>query len=254
MNHIYPLSFLKNVSGSSDDAVRTKEFEKRIADFAGALGLLDKASSFFYLFNFVQMRYLYVSESIKDIMGYTARDWIDRGPDWVFTTVYPEDVQRFKDLHKALFQHYYSLPFSERKEHKYVWEVRVVRNDGKIIWLRQEGSFIEIDNDGKPMVTFDILTDTTQYKKDKSMTLTMFKNATSEPFQLYFPLSGSEPFTKREVELMKLLSEGLTSKEIGERLFISPHTVDTHRRHMLKKTRRKDSSKLIAYARENGLV
>ena len=173
---------------------------------------------------------------------------------WVFTTVYPEDVQRLKDLHKALFDHYYSLPIGDRKEHKYIWEVRVVRKDGETLWLLQQGSFIEIDHDGKPMVTFDILTDTTQFKKDKSMTLTMFRNAESEKFKLYFPISRSQPFSRREVEFIRLLSEGRTSEEIADTLHISSHTVDTHRRHMLKKAGVNDTIKLVAYARENGLL
>jgi DNA-binding NarL/FixJ family response regulator len=118
----------------------------------------------------------------------------------------------------------------------------------------QQGSFIEVDAEGRPMITFDTLSDTTNFKKDNSMTLTMFRDVESTRLKLYFPISGREPFTKREVEIMKLLCEGYTSKEIGERLFISSHTVDTHRRHMLKKAGVKDTSKLVMYGRENGLM
>jgi DNA-binding CsgD family transcriptional regulator len=254
MEEKYPLSFLKTISRSSDDAFLTAAFEKRIAQLTASFAILDRASSFFYLFDFVCMRYLYCSESIQHVMGYTARDWIERGPDWVFSTVYPEDVRRLKDLHKALFDYYYSLPVSERKDYKYVWQVRVVRKDGQPIWIMQQGSFIDIESNGKPMITFDILTDTTQFKKDNCITLTMFKNVNDPKLKLYFPLAGGEPFTKREIELIGFLSEGLSSKEIAERLFISPHTVDTHRRNMLKKSGVRDSNKMIVFARNNGWI
>lgn len=254
MKDRYPLSFLKSVSGSSDDAHLTEEFSKRLAEFSTVFSFLDKAASFFYLFDFVQMRYLYCSESIRDIMGYSARDWIERGPDWVFSTVFPDDVRRLKDLHKALFAQYYSLPVADRKDYKYVWEVRVVRKDGRVIWLMQRGSFIEVDPEGKPMITFDVLSDTTPFKKDNSMTLTMFKHADNQDFKLYFPLAPHEPFSKREIELINLLSLGLNSKEIAEKLFISPHTVDTHRRNMLRKAGVSDSMKLVTYGRNNGFI
>ena len=254
MEEKYPLSYLKSISGSSSDPLLIREFEDRMSAFAVAFPLLDKASSFFYLFDFVKMRYLYVSESIKHIMGYTAHNWIERGPDWVFSTVYPEDVKRLMALHKALFEHYYSLPVNERKDYKYMWEVRVVRKDQVVIWIMQQGSFIEVDAEGKPIVTFDLISDMTAFKKDSVMTLTMFKDIDKPQLKLYFPISGKQTFTKREVELIRLLSEGLSSREIADRLSISHHTVDTHRRNMLKKCSVTDSIRLLSYARENGLL
>lgn len=255
MQEKYPLSFLKSVSGSSDDPLLTEDFEKRLASLANAFPLLDRSASFFYLFDFVNMRYLYVSESIKNIVtGYVAKDWIENGPEWVLSKVYPNDVRRLKDLHKELFSFYYTLAVEERKEYKYSWEFRLVRKDGQIIWLMQQGCFIEIDEQGRPMLTFDTLSDTTHLKKDNSMSLTMFKDENSPKLKLYFPISGKEPFTKREIELVKLLSSGLSSKQLADRLSISPHTVDTHRRNMLKKCGVTDSIRLVAYARENGLL
>ncbi|HSI90528.1 MAG TPA: DNA-binding response regulator, partial [Adhaeribacter sp.] len=46
----------------------------------------------------------------------------------------------------------------------------------------------------------------------------------------------------RELEIVQYLSEGLSSKKIGERLFISEHTVSTHRRNLLKRYALESSS------------
>lgn len=118
----------------------------------------------------------------------------------------------------------------------------------------QQGSFIEVDDEGKPMITFDTLSDTTAFKKDNSMTLTMFRDIQSARLKLYFPISGTEAFSKREVEIIKLLGEGFTSKEIADQLCISSHTVDTHRRNMLKKAGVKDTGRLVMFGRDNGLM
>lgn len=254
MEERYRASFLKAISGSSDDFEITKEFSRHIHEYSRSFNLLDKAASFFYLFDFVRMRYVYVSESIKHIMGYTSQEWVEGGPDWVFTTIYPEDVARLKDLHRALFDFYYAIPVADRVDYKYVWEVRVIRKDRAVIWIMQQGSFIEIDKEGKPIITFDILTDITKFKKDKCMTLNMFKNEESKKTTLYFPIHGKAPFSKREIEIIPHLSKGLSSKEIAQKLFISPHTVDTHRRNMLKKSGVKDSASLLNFARDNGLI
>ncbi|MBP8192213.1 MAG: helix-turn-helix transcriptional regulator, partial [Chitinophagales bacterium] len=54
--------------------------------------------------------------------------------------------------------------------------------------------------------------------------------------------------TEREKEVLKLIAMELTSKEIGVLLFISPLTVDTHRKHLIEKLKVKSSIGLIKYA------
>jgi DNA-binding NarL/FixJ family response regulator len=49
------------------------------------------------------------------------------------------------------------------------------------------------------------------------------------------PASGSHPLSRREVEVAVLIAEGLTSKEVGKRLFIERGTVDTHVQHIYNK-------------------
>ena len=60
--------------------------------------------------------------------------------------------------------------------------------------------------------------------------------------------------SKREIEVVKCVAEGLTSTEIAERLFISEHTVNTHRKNILKKLGLKNSSELVNFANENQLI
>ncbi|TCD12692.1 LuxR family transcriptional regulator [Pedobacter frigidisoli] len=54
--------------------------------------------------------------------------------------------------------------------------------------------------------------------------------------------------SEREIEIVQLLSMGYNSKEIGEALFISEHTVNTHRRNMVRKLDLKNSYQLIVWA------
>ncbi|VVU99320.1 Transcriptional regulatory protein LiaR [Mesonia oceanica] len=57
----------------------------------------------------------------------------------------------------------------------------------------------------------------------------------------------------REKEVLKLLGEELTSKEISEQLFISVNTVETHRKNILLKTGAKTTTGAVKYAIESGL-
>ncbi|WP_179349582.1 response regulator [Winogradskyella pacifica] len=57
----------------------------------------------------------------------------------------------------------------------------------------------------------------------------------------------------REKEVLTLLGDELTSKEISEKLFISVNTVETHRKNILLKTGSKTTTGAVKYAIESGL-
>jgi len=60
--------------------------------------------------------------------------------------------------------------------------------------------------------------------------------------------------TPREQEVMRLLAEGLSRKEIGEKLFISPKTVENHRTNIMNKLDLHSTIELIRYAAKLGLI
>jgi two-component system, NarL family, nitrate/nitrite response regulator NarL len=55
----------------------------------------------------------------------------------------------------------------------------------------------------------------------------------------------------REIEILKLVAEGLSSKHVADKLFLSELTVNTHRRNMLKKTNQPNVAALVNYAKQN---
>lgn len=64
----------------------------------------------------------------------------------------------------------------------------------------------------------------------------------------------NEILTDRETEILRLIAEGFSNKEIGSKLFISHRTVDTHRTNLMKKLDVNNIAGLISYAIRNGIV
>jgi DNA-binding NarL/FixJ family response regulator len=60
--------------------------------------------------------------------------------------------------------------------------------------------------------------------------------------------------TKREKEILQLITEGLTNTKIAEKLFISIDTVDTHRKNLYNKLNVKNTVMLMRYAIDNNLI
>jgi DNA-binding NarL/FixJ family response regulator len=66
--------------------------------------------------------------------------------------------------------------------------------------------------------------------------------------------SGKPILTRREQEILILIAEGLTNPEMAEKLFVSPWTVDSHRKSIMTKLNTKNTAMLVKYAIENGLL
>ncbi len=79
------------------------------------------------------------------------------------------------------------------------------------------------------------------------VTLTLLQsNNTSNP--VFSKLS------EREIEILKLIAQGFSSTEIGDKLFISPRTVDTHRNNIIHKLEVNGIAGLIRFAIENKMI
>ena len=65
---------------------------------------------------------------------------------------------------------------------------------------------------------------------------------------------GKEQFTERENEIIALCSEGLTAKEIAERMYINVATVNTNKNNIFKKLGINNSVELVIYAMKNGII
>ena len=72
-----------------------------------------------------------------------------------------------------------------------------------------------------------------------------YRNQETNPFK---------GLTKREKQILKLVVDGLTSKDMAKKLNLSPRTVDHHRSNLLKKFRMKNSVDLVNYAVRNGYI
>jgi DNA-binding NarL/FixJ family response regulator len=58
----------------------------------------------------------------------------------------------------------------------------------------------------------------------------------------------------REVEVLRLIAGGLNTEEIGARLYLSPNTIETHRRHLLEKLNARNAAELVHRAIYAGII
>lgn len=257
-NPVYSLSDLYDLARKPAITKVSQDFELFLNANSFLVEVLNNAASFFLIIDFSNMQYLYVSEGIVNIIGYTASEWKQEGLNAAFRTLHHEDRDRLKEAHNDQFEFFFSLPIEERLKYKYSNNFRVIRKDGSYVWIMTQDSFISLDETGKPSVGFEICTDITSVKKDSTMTLSCFttneKGAITTVRKSYYPINGRASFTSREIEILLLVREGLKTKGIAEKLFISELTVSKHKTNMMKKAGVNSANALVHYGVTNGLI
>lgn len=107
-----------------------------------------------------------------------------------------------------------------------MFEYRLINPTGIFYRLIQQYSVPELDDQGNiwlVLIINDLLPDKTTQDQLQRKILNM---KTGENSQTFDEADSNTPLTKRETEILGLLSRGLMSKEISEKLFISMNTVN----------------------------
>lgn len=123
--------------------------------------------------------------------------------------------------------------------------------------MLQHMKTFETDKNNNPLFLINLFSNITYLKKKEDCTLAIKMpdgKVLFYKFNVYSKtVSDFGPFSQREISILQLLTHGLSSKQISNLLFISPHTVDTHRRNMLEMTNCVDTTALIVYCRMLGI-
>jgi DNA-binding NarL/FixJ family response regulator len=137
------------------------------------------------------------------------------------------------------------LILSMHKEREYLYQALTAGAEGYLLKEDADGeliSAIETLRRGGTFISPLLSTQMADIFVDKFQ-------AGSEP-----SMSAGEPLTTREREIVKLIAEGKSSKEIGELLFISSRTVQHHRANIMRKLNLKKTADLVKYAIQKNYV
>ncbi|HET8827987.1 MAG TPA: LuxR C-terminal-related transcriptional regulator [Pelobium sp.] len=203
------------------------------------LNIFHVGDFYYYIFNCSTTQAEFVSETVKQILG--IKEFEDFNIEFLLTHIHPEDLNYFIEFEKKVTQFFNQLPPEKVLKYKVSYDYRIKKMNGKYIRLLQQVVPIQSDEHGSVLRVLGVHTDITHLKKTNGSTLS-FIGLDGEPSyndvcQGYTQFAiRKEIFTKREKEIMELIGMGKNSTEIADKLFISKHTVDTHRKNMMKKT------------------
>jgi DNA-binding CsgD family transcriptional regulator len=216
-------------------------------------------------------RFLYLDDNFFELTGYTNEQFRKGGMDFWFPLINPKDMQqvsaRIIESHKAMV-HYsagdaYPAPLVLEYRFKHPVKGWVGLRDTRYLVSFTEEKVID-----QVLCRFDrLVTDSDEWgelddwvRKEKSCTrlleVAMVHERSKSKTSIEPGKATSIPdnpswvtlLTRREKEILHLISDGLSTKMIADRCHISIHTVETHRRHLLEKIQVRNSMELVKEA------
>ena len=150
------------------------------------------------------------------------------------------------------------LPPDKQMKYKMRFDFRIRKKSGEYIRAMLQVVVVQNDDEGRILRTLVVLTDISHLKKDGQVVLS-YIGMDGEPSYFDVNVQNLLPeknrfLSKREKEVLYLIAEGLLSKQIAESLYISKHTVDSHRKNLLQKTGSANTGELINKAIRDGLI
>lgn len=229
------------------------------------IDIIDKVASLFsigpfyyYVINFETLQMDYVYNGISDVLGIKPKEFT---VNKLFEIMHPDDLE-FMHKKEALATNFLLNTISTEKlsEYKVMYLMRLKDNSGSYKTILHQTKVVNTSLDGKAQQVLGIHTDVTYLNipYDNNVSFISHKHPSFhyKTSDLGYVLAKDfkNNYTKREIEIIKLLSKGEKAESIANKLHISLLTVNTHKRNILKKSNCKNAKQLIAKCIRQGLI
>ena len=202
------------------------------------------------LIDYTKGRYDYMSENCHHVISYSKDEYATGGLDEHVIHFHPDDLKIFyEQVFKDIQEFWCRIPATDINQYMFSFTQRHLRNDHTTIQLLQQCRFFEPQYVGMPAMNLTTFSDVTDFKTDDNMVLSISRYVNGKGyvkiFSKTYPRLVKMVLSSRESEIIRLSLEGLTSKMIADKLFLSMHTVKNHKRNMMEKTSTRNISELI---------
>jgi DNA-binding CsgD family transcriptional regulator len=210
-----------------------------------------------FLTNMHTGRFIYMSDKVNILSGLDPSLFTgENGMEFSFSRFHPEQIQGLMQLH-SLGMKYFEENELYKDKNSFLSATYLYKNgNGEYVQVLQRTIMLETEAGGKPLLTLNIIHYVGHIIKHGSLNYII---SVGDKVDIYSYNNSStiekpKTFSLQENKILKMLARGLDSKAIAKELFISPHTVDSHRRSIIKKTNCIDTTGVVAFAQLINLI
>ena len=169
--------------------------------------------------------------------------------------LHPDDRRAYFGTSKVVLTWLMERPAKERKDYCSYMDFRIMGASGSYMRLAQQNTLLETDDAGIPWLVLTIIERSRIIDCGLPLLRSCKKKSNGE-FCLFAESERSIAplISRREAEILSLVSRGFSSSDIAGLLSLSVHTVNTHRRNILGKLDAENASDAVRYAAERGFI
>lgn len=218
----------------------------------------------FYIINLTDGKFVYFStEAMRKLFQFDA-EGIEKmkegGVAYMMSLILPSDIPIVvDDLGRLSGEAMKGIPSGQIDKIRFSINYRSKRNDGSICKILNQYCFIPDINDGMALFSVGSLTDITDVKTDQKIIIKAeyFDELHHLPPIIRNFAPQDEPgmlFSERELEIVKLLAQGLNVEKIADKLHISPYTVKAHKRNIFERAGVGKTAELVNKLIKSGII
>ncbi len=225
----------------------------------GHIGSFFAAGPFyFYVFNFQTLEMDYVHESVRDVLGIEPDEFTIK---YIFSLYHPDDLARMHEKENAASEFLFNIISPEDIPfYKVVYVTRFKDHNGNYKKILHQAKAINVTTDGKIQQVLGVHTDVTYLNTPIDHKISFISQDRPsyfalDPCNLIFEENDTgKLFTNQELKIIQLISEGKSSNEIAELLFVTNNTLKTHKKNIFKKSNANNSAHLIMNCIREGII
>ncbi len=220
--------------------------------------LSELESSSLSVFDMYRKRHSFFSSRFSDILGYDLQQVRKEDGRFFARHIHPEDLYWITLNSIRQLEFLFQLPASRKKDFKLVNDYRLRNAAGQYVRVIEQHQILELDSHGNIWLALSTVNFSPNQNLDEGLKSTLYDTTTGHIHDLEIQGASesedSEALSEREKEVLHLIRQGARSKEIAGRLYISVHTVNTHRQRILKKLNVSSSIEAVQLAARQGLI
>lgn len=205
---------------------------------------------------------LAVGGKLEEIVGINQDNFVSKTFEELLNRTHPEDLTNLFAFTNYWLSFIYQIPLEKRTQFRPTIYIRHKNINDLYRWCMVQYGTHLADENGNILVGLTLVTDISHIKTEgpAMMSIVDIENEYCQHFyceadnQLIESSKDIPKLSVREIEVLNLLSIGMSSKQIAYELNISIKTVDNHRQNMLHKTSSKSSGELISFAIKTGYL
>lgn len=210
------------------------------------------------IFDFFKNDHIFYSPNFGNLLGYDLNEIIQKGHNFWDAKIHSDDYVALMQDGILLLKLFYQFTNAEKANYKLINEYRILNAYNQYMRVIEQQQILELDSYGNLWLSLSIIDISPNQEINEGLKSQLLNFRTGKIIPFEKEKKSNEiidiGLTKREIQILRMVKDGLLSKEISTNLNISLNTVNTHRQRVLEKLKANNSMEAVVFASKLGLL